>query len=318
MISKYMEKGNKKNKPKVIALLGPTASGKTKIGVRLAYKFNGEIVSADSRQVYKGMDIGTGKDLPDYKYKEKHIPYHLIDVASPRSNFNLARYQKLALKAIDDILNRGKLPIIVGGTGLYIQALIENFKLSDFKSNRKLRENLEKLGAKKLYERLIKANADFAGRINHSDMNNARRLSRYVELIEQGEYLLDRKGKSNYNFLVLGMKVDNKKMREKIVSRLHKRIDEEGMTNEVETLRHDGISYKRLISFGLEYKFVSYLLQGKINQDEMREKLATAIYRFAKKQKSWFKRFEKQGQKINWIENYQEGISLVSHFLKKK
>src|SRR5665811_1886928 len=260
MISKYMEKGNKKNKPKVIALLGPTASGKTKIGVRLAYKFNGEIVSADSRQVYKGMDIGTGKDLPDYKYKGKNIPYHLIDVASPRSNFNLARYQKLALKTIEDIIKRGKQPIIVGGTGLYIQAIVDNYKLSGFKSNREFRVKLEKLGAKKLYERLTKANAGFASRINHSDMNNARRLSRYVELVEQGEYLTEKNDKSAYDFLVLGVQVDDKIMREKIVSRLDKRINEQGMTSEVETLRHDGISYKRLISFGLEYKFVSYLL----------------------------------------------------------
>ena len=313
-----MLKDKADDKPKIIALLGPTASGKTGLGVRLAYKLNGEIVSADSRQVYRGMDIGTGKDLPDYKYKGKDIPYHLIDVVSPRSNFNLARYQRLALRAIDDILKRGKLPIIVGGTGLYMQAIIDNYKLSDFKSNREFRVRLEKLGAKKLYERLTKVNADFASRINNSDKNNARRLSRYIELIEKGEHLLEKKDKSPYDFLVLGMKIDDKTMRERIVSRLDKRIDEEGMTSEVETLRNNGTSFKRLISFGLEYKFVSYFLQGKIDQEEMREKLSTAIYRFAKKQKTWFKRFEKQGQKINWIENYQEAQSLANEFLKKE
>lgn len=305
------------NKPKIVVILGPTASGKTGLGVKLAYHFNGEIISADSRQVYKGMDIGTGKDLPDYNYLGQDIPYHLIDVASPRINFSVARFQKLANKAIRDVLRRGKLPIVVGGSGLYLQAVVDNYQLSDYKSDKKWRAELENLGAEKLYFKISRLNPDFAKRINNSDRNNARRLSRYLELLQNGNNLLMKKGEPLGDFLLLGVNISDAKMRANIKLRLDERLDKQGMILEVEKLKKTGLSFKRLISFGLEYKFISYFLQDKLNKEEMREKLVVAIYRFAKKQKTWFKRWEKQGRKIYWIKDYKQLESRVKSFLRK-
>jgi len=305
------------NKPKIVVILGPTASGKTGLGVKLAYHFNGEIISADSRQVYKGMDIGTGKDLPDYNYLGQSIPYHLIDVASPRMNFSVARFQKLANKAIRDVLRRGKLPIVVGGSGLYLQAVVDNYQLSDYKSDKKWRAELENLGAEKLYFKISRLNPDFAKRINNSDRNNARRLSRYLELLQNGNNLLMKKGEPLGDFLLLGVNISDAKMRANIKLRLDERLDKQGMILEVEKLKKTGLSFKRLISFGLEYKFISYFLQDKLNKEEMREKLVVAIYRFAKKQKTWFKRWEKQGRKIYWIKDYKQLESRVKSFLRK-
>jgi tRNA dimethylallyltransferase len=305
------------NKAKIVVILGPTASGKTGLGVKLAYHFNGEIISADSRQVYKGMDIGTGKDLPDYNYLGQDIPYHLIDVASPRINFSVARFQKLANKAIRDVLKRGKLPIVVGGSGLYLQAVVDNYQLSDYKSDKKWRAELENLGAEKLYFKISRLNPDFAKRINNSDRNNARRLSRYLELLQNGNNLLMKKGEPLGDFLLLGVNISDAKMRANIKLRLDERLDKQGMILEVEKLKKTGLSFKRLISFGLEYKFISYFLQDKLNKEEMREKLVVAIYRFAKKQKTWFKRWEKQGRKIYWIKDYKQLESRVKSFLRK-
>ncbi|MCK4553871.1 hypothetical protein KAU19_02830, partial [Candidatus Parcubacteria bacterium] len=181
-----------KNNNKIIVILGPTSSGKTGLAVKLAYKFNGEIVSADSRQVYRGMDVGTGKDLDEYLVRGvRHhigcrtpyrIPYHLIDVVSPNTVFSLAKYQRLAYKAIDNILSRGKLPIIAGGTGLYLQAVVDNYNLSKIKPNKKLRERLKKLGAEKLFKKLQELNKKFADRLNESERKNKRRLIRYIEI----------------------------------------------------------------------------------------------------------------------------------------
>lgn len=310
-------KKNKKEdlRPKLIVISGVTASGKTGLGVRLAHELSGEIISADSRQVYRGMDIGTGKDLPDYNYKGKDIPYHLIDVASPRQPFHLARYLKLANKSIESVLAKGKLPIIVGGSGLYVQALVDNYELTSVKSKRLERDKQESLGAEKLYKKLKKLNPDFAERLNNSDRNNARRLARYLEIASEGEIVQRKKIDNPYNFLVIATEISDAKMRENISLRLDQRLKDEVLVNEVKRLHEAGISYKRLISFGLEYKYVSLYLQKKLDKDEMREKLITAIYRFAKKQKTWFKRFEKQGQKINYVSNYKEMEVLVKDYL---
>lgn len=303
------------NRPKIVVILGATASGKTGLGVRLAYELGGEIISADSRQVYRGMDIGTGKDLPDYNYKGKNIAYHLIDVASPRQNFNLARYLKLAKQSIASIIEQSKLPIIVGGSGLYIQALVDNYELTDIKSRRLKRDRLEKLGAAKLYDKIKKLNPEFASRINNSDKHNARRLSRYLELVKEGKSIINKKNCSPYNFLVIGTDISDEKMRANIVTRLDERLKKDALVLEVKNLHAAGISYKRLLSFGLEYKYVSLYLQNKLSADEMKEKLANAIYRFAKKQKTWFKRFSDQGQKIHYSSDYKEIKKLVQDFL---
>jgi tRNA dimethylallyltransferase len=293
------------NKPKVLVLLGPTAVGKTALGVRLAWKYQGEIVSADSRQVYQGMDIGTGKDLAEYKVGRKHIPYHLIDVISPNTEFNLAQYQKLALEAISDIINRGQLPIIVGGTGLYLQALVDNYDLSKISPDLEKRRELEALTKDELFGRLKKLKPEFALKLNNSDKNNPRRLVRYLEIVEKdGD--LSNKQDSPYDFLVLGLDFPDDILRERINKRIKNRLEKEDMLSEVERLHNSGVSWERLISFGLEYKFLSYYLLGRLDYDEMVQKLGDASYRFAKRQKTWFKRWERQGRKIHWLSGQSE------------
>jgi len=309
-----------KNKNKIIVVLGTTASGKTKLGVDLARKFNGEIISADSRQVYRGMDVGTGKDLDEYK----NIPYHLIDVVNPNTKFSLAKYQKLAFGAIDDILKRGKTPIIVGGTGLYLQAVVDNYNLSGARPDKELREKLEEKSAGELFLELKKINSKFAERLNESEKKNKRRLIRYIEIMQDKG--AEKKGvshpigcetpKAKYDFLLLGLTWPRETLKERIYKRLMERLEKENMVGEVKELHKDGVSWKRLESFGLEYKYISLYLQGKLDYEEMVEKLNIAIRQFAKKQMTWFRRWEKQGRKINWVKDGEEAEKLVREFLK--
>lgn len=289
----------------VVVILGTTSAGKTSLAVKLAAKFQGEIISADSRQVYKGMDIGTGKDLAEYVVKGQKIKYHLIDVISPRKTFDLAKYQRLAFKAISDIISRGHLPIIVGGSGLYLQAVVDNYKLSQAKPDLKKREALEKLGAVKLLAMLEKLKPEFASRLNNSDRHNARRLARYLEIAASGEEKPLPRGDSLYNFLVLGLNLPDDILRLRINSRLATRLDKEGLVEEVKRLHQEGVSWSRLFDFGLEYRFVSDYLQAKMPYEEMVLKLQTALYRFAKRQKTWFKRWEKQGRTIKWVKDLE-------------
>ncbi len=301
----------KNNEKKIIVVLGPTASGKTKLAVLLAVKFNGEIVSADSRQVYRGMDIGTGKDLSEYT-----VPYHLIDVASPKVRFDLAKYQKLAFQAIDDILKRGQLPILAGGSGLYIQAVVDNYKLSDIKSNLALRKKLEKLNAGELFKKLEKLAPKMAAKLNFSDKNNKRRLIRYLEILGQDGNFKSRLGKRKYQALLVGVKFSKDILKQRIFKRLLLRLKEQNMIGEVENLHGQGLSWKKLEEFGLEYKFIAMYLQKKLTYNEMVEKLNIAIYQFAKRQLTWFKRWEKQGAKINWLKDDKKIEKLVKEFLK--
>jgi tRNA dimethylallyltransferase len=307
-----------KNKPKVLAILGSTSSGKTALAVRLAAEFNGEIVSADSRQVYKGMDIGTGKDLKEYRVGRKKIPYHLIDVANPRVRFDLAKYQKAAFKAIEDILRRGKLPIVVGGSGLYLQALVDNYNLSLAAPRQAERREWEKkMSAVGLMEMIRELKPDFAARINNSDQNNVRRLARYLEIIRAGALEKISRKETPYDWLILGLDCPEKILRERIVQRLLERLEKEGLVAEVKRLNDQGLSWERLKSFGLEYKFVSAHLLGELSYPEMVEKLSTAIYRFAKRQKTWFRRWEKQGREINWTKSESAARRTISRWRKK-
>jgi len=323
-------------KNKIIVILGPTASGKTKLAVELASKFNGEIVSADSRQVYRGMDIGTGKDLKDYrleipnpndqlpnkfkiqnsKLKIIEIPYHLIDVANPKEQFDLAQYQKMAFRAIDDILKRGKLPILAGGSGLYLQAVVENYKLSEAKKDLALRKKLEKLSAAELFNKLKKLVPKMAVKLNQSDKNNKRRLIRYLEIVGQDHNFKSRAGKRKYNALIIGVNFSRDILKQRIFKRLLERLKEQNMIGEVERLHEQGLSWKRLEDFGLEYKFVSLYLEGELQYEEMVEKLNLAIYQFAKRQMTWFKRWEKQGAKINWLKDFKKIEKLTKEFLE--
>ncbi len=300
----------------VVVILGSTSSGKTALAVKLARQFAGEIISADSRQVYRGMDIGSGKDLAEYGQGKNKVPYHLIDIVSPKTKFNLARYQKLAFKSLDKIIENDKLPLLVGGTGLYLQAVVNNYKLSSAKPNLQRRRELESLSSQELLEKLLELKPSFAKKLNNSDRHNHRRLVRYLEIIESGGLFKKQSTTLPYDFLVLGLEAPDEVLRKRISQRLETRLSKEGLIEEVKRLQQQGISFKRLISFGLEYRFVSYYLQGSMTYPEMVEKLTTAIYRFAKRQKTWFKRWQKQGQKIYWVNNYSEARQLIKDFQK--
>ena len=320
---KYKKMKNKINK-KIVVIVGTTASGKTKLAVRLAYKFNGEIVSADSRQVYRGLNIGTGKDLADFRLKIKNkiidIPYHLIDITSPKRDFNLAEYQKLAYQAMADILKRGKLPIIAGGTGLYVQAVIDGLVLPVGKPDLKLRKTLEKYNTEKLFKKLQSLNKKFADALNNSDKNNKRRLIRYIEIAENSRKAKESKHKKRnsvpYHALVIGLTWPKEILHKRIYDRLITRLEKEDMVGEVAGLHKMGVSWKRLESFGLEYKFISRYLQKKISYDELVDKLFIAIKKFSKRQMTWWRRWERRGTAICWTNDKTEPIALVKKFLK--
>jgi tRNA dimethylallyltransferase len=316
MSKKFIPKKELKSsgqKPKVIVVLGPTASGKTGLGIKLAREFNGEIISADSRQVYRGMDIGTGKDLVDYGKGKNKVPYHLIDIVNPQDDFDLAKYQELVFAATRNILTRGKLPIIVGGSGLYLQAVVDNYILSGKPGDLKQRDKLEKLSAVKLFANLTKLKPEFAAKLNNSDKNNPRRLARYLEIAVQGESI-DKRSESPYDFLLLGLDFPSAVLRKRISYRLLSRL-EEGMIAEVQKLKKSGISDKRLEAFGLEYRYISRHLRGDLTYNEMLRQLEFAICHFAKRQKSWFKRWQKQGRKIAWVKKSEKASALVKKFI---
>jgi tRNA dimethylallyltransferase len=333
-----------KNKAKIIVILGTTASGKTSLGVDLARKFNGEIISADSRQVYRGLDIGSGKDLSEYGKKinsplerggsplarqgvlssgeetKFFVPYHLVDIADPKEIFSVAEYQKQAFAAIEDILSRGKLPIIVGGSGQYLEAVVENYQLTDIKPDRFLRASLEEKDSTELFEILREKNKIFADKLNNSDKNNKRRLIRYIEVFSNNKpsyQLPAARFNNNYDFLLIGLTWPKEVLADRIHQRLIERLEKEGMIQEVSDL-HDktGLSWERLESFGLEYKFISQYLEEKIDYDLMVDLLDRAINQFVKKQMTWFKRWEKK-RKINWLEDKNKATELVKESLNK-
>lgn len=314
----------KKNKEKIIAILGPTATGKTKLAIELAYKFNGEIVSADSRQVYKGMDIGTGKDLQDYSFKLKNklikIPYHLIDVVSPKAEFNLAKYQKLAYRAIDDILSRNKLPFLAGGSGLYLQTIIDGYNLSSVKPDKKLRMKLEKLNADELFANLQKINSDFANRLNTSDKKNSRRLIRCIESAKQNrdrQFEKNRISEPKYSSLIFGLTLPKNELNTKIDQRMEKWFKKENLLEEIKYLHNSGVTWKKLNEFGLEYRQASNFLRNKIEFQKMKQLLSVDLKKFAKRQMTWFHRWEKQGAKIYWIKNKNETKKLIKKFTQQ-
>lgn len=303
---------NKKNsqKAKVLVVLGPTGSGKTKLALALARHYKGEIVSADSRQVYRGMDIGTGKDLADYGHGRSKVPYHLIDVADPDKGFDLARFQKSALTALAKIIKKGRLPILVGGSGLYLQAVVDNYNLAGNASNEKKRSAWERLTVAELFSQIENINPAFAAKINNSDRHNKRRLARYLEIVEQGSLPLGR-NKSAYNFIIFGLSPEREILRKKNSQRLEDRL-EAGLVVEVKKLHRDGLSWQKLESFGLEYKFVSRYLQKKIDYESMVANLETAINQFAKRQLAWFKRWQRQGQKIIWFKDPDKALVKIT------
>jgi len=296
-----------KNHKKLLVIVGPNASGKSDLAVKLAKKFNGEVVSADSRQVYKGMDIGTGKIT---KEEMQGIPHYLLDIASPKRRFSVVQYQKKAIEAIKKIQGKGKLPILCGGTGFYVQAVVDGLVFPKVKPDWKLRKTLEQKSAKELYEYLKKLDPERAKTI---EKDNKRRLVRAIEIVlKTGKPVPKLKKQKLFDVLMIGIKRDKEELKERIRKRLLKRL-KQGMIEEVKKLKESGLSWKRLEEFGLEYRWIARYLQGKIGYQEMIEKLQKDIEDFAKRQLTWFKR----DKRIHWIKSFKEAKELVEEFIKK-
>jgi tRNA dimethylallyltransferase len=272
-----------KKKPSILVILGPTASGKSDLAVVLAKKLNGEVVSADSRQVYKSLDIGSGKIT---KKEMKGVPHHLLDVVSPSKRFTVDNFQKKAYEAIDGIIARGKLPIVCGGTGFYIQSVVDGTILPDVTADIKLRAKLAKLTAAKLFAMLKKLDPKRAKEI---DMNNKVRMIRSIEIAKTLGKVPKLKTKPRYDALQIGISFPDEVLKERIRIRLEKRI-RKGMIREAINLHKKGLSWKRMEELGLEYRFLAQYLQGKITKEEMISLLSMAIWHYAKRQMGWFKR----------------------------
>ncbi len=294
------------NKYDLITVLGPTASGKTKFAVEIARRLNGEIISADSRQVYRGMDIGTGKDIDEYSEGGEPVSYHLIDICEAGEKYNLYRWLEDYHKAYDDIRQRGKLPILCGGTGLYVEAALKDYQLHDVPQNPELRQELEGRSLGDLTEILKDLKAKRGSVMHNStDVDTAQRAIRAIEIeqyeLEHGDTLQE-KSNVEKQVLVLGIDVSRDVRRERISSRLKARIDG-GMVDEIRGLINKGVSAEDLIYYGLEYKFVTQYVIGQLSYEKMYRQLEIAIHQFAKRQMTWFRGMERRGIHINWVEN---------------
>ena len=289
----------------MITILGPTASGKTALSTALAARIgNAEIISADSRQVYRGMDVGTGKDLADYKVGEVEVPYHLIDIVEPGIKYNLYEYQKDFHEVYEDIRQRGALPILCGGTGLYIEAVLKGYQLSPVPQNAELRKDLEGWSLEALTERLKELKAKTGSAMhNRTDVDSCQRAIRAIEIESYNlEHPMPLREMSPIDSLLIGVDIDRNSRREKITQRLRQRL-ETGMLDEVRGLLDRGIPADDLIYYGLEYKYVTEHIIGKISFDEMFVSLETAIHQFAKRLMTWFRGMERRGFTIHWIDS---------------
>ena len=299
-----------KQKPyDLITVLGPTASGKTRFAVQLADRLGAEIISGDSRQVYRRMDLGTGKDLDDYRIGDRSVPYHLIYIVEPCTKYNVFEYQRDFLEAYNDIHRRGRKAVLCGGTGLYIESVRRAYRLSPVPQNPELRERL----ADKSLEELTALLATYKSLHNTTDVDTAQRAIRAIEIEEYYRQTpLDRRPFPKIESLTLGVDVSREVRRERISQRLRKRLDE-GMCGEVERLLAEGIKPEDLIYYGLEYKYVTLYVTGQITFDEMAQQLEIAIHQFAKRQMTWFRGMERRGTPILWIrlgEDFDETLRL--------
>ncbi len=278
-------------KPKVLVILGPTATGKSDLAVKLALKYNGEVISADSRQVYKGLDIGTGKIT---KEEMKGVHHWLLDVISPQKTFSVADYKKLSEEKIKIILKRHKLPIIVGGTGFYIQSIVDNVILPEVPANIELREELENKTTEELNEMLKTLDSN---RLKTIDTNNRVRLIRAIEIAKSlGSVPEFKKEESQYDFIQIGLTLPTDEIKTKIKKRLLSRV-KTGMIEEAEKLNKKGLSFERMRELGLEYKYLADLIEKRISKKEFLVKIETAIYQYSKRQMTWFKR----DKSIKWF-----------------
>jgi tRNA dimethylallyltransferase len=284
-----------RSKYNLITILGPTATGKTKLSVQLAYYFKGEIISADSRQVYRGMNIGTGKDLSDYKINGNYIPYFLINVIGPKDEFDLYKFQQLFYESFNNIQNRNKLPFLVGGTGLYLSSILQFYNLSkaNFENEKQL---LSSFSDDELINTLRLLNPNLH---NTTDLADRERI---IKAITINKTQRKNKNQNQINSFNIGVTLPRVEIKNRITARLKKRLDTEGMIDEVKSLMDSGVSYDKMIFFGLEYRFIARYLNGELNKNDMFQKLNSAIHAFAKRQMTWFRKMEKEGVNINWIE----------------
>lgn len=280
-----------------VTILGPTASGKTSLACHLAKEIGAEIISGDSRQVYRGMDIGTGKDLSDYEIEGYKVPYHLIDIADPGYKYSVYEYQRDFLKAYEDIRKRNKPTILCGGSGLYIESVIRSYHLSPVPPNPTLREAL----AKKSIEELTDILKGYKTLHNTTDIDSPQRAIRAIEIEEHHRNApLERRSFPELNSLNIGIDVDRDVRRQRITKRLKQRLDE-GMLDEIRQLLDSGLSADELIYYGLEYKYLTLHVIGRMSYEEMFRQLEIAIHQFAKRQMTWFRGMERRGVKIHWI-----------------
>jgi tRNA dimethylallyltransferase len=282
----------------LVVILGPTASGKTHLAAKLAYDLHGEIISADSRQVYKNMDIGTGKDLNQYIINDRQIPYHLIDIVAPENEFNLFEFQNRFYKIFGELIEKKILPVLVGGTGLYLESVLTGYNMPYAPMDQELRKDLNRKSKDELQKMLLALKPQLH---NKTDLEDSERLIRAIE-IERARSTKDQTQKPDIDAVVFGIRWERSKLRQRITVRLKERL-EQGMIEEVMKLHTAGLTWTKLESFGLEYRFISQYLQRKITFDEMKNKLNTAIHQFAKRQETWFRRMEKKGIVINWLQS---------------
>lgn len=287
----------------MITILGPTASGKTDIAAHLAAELSAEIISADSRQVYRRMDIGTGKDLADYVVDGKRVPYHLIDIVEPGTKYNLFEYQRDFLEAYNDIRNRGKNVILCGGTGLYIESVLKGYRLIPVPENKELRHELEGKSLLELTSILERLKAENNSNMHNSmDVDTSKRAIRAIEIeMAYKEAHVEERTFPKIDNVIIGVGIDRDLRRMKITRRLDQRL-QDGMVDEVKSLLDSGIPADDLIYYGLEYKFVTEYILGKSTFEEMHRSLEIAIHQFAKRQMTWFRGMERRGFTIHWID----------------
>lgn len=282
----------------LITILGPTASGKTPLAAALASRLHTEIISADSRQVYRGMDLGTGKDLEDYIVDDHAVPYHLIDIADPGYKYNVFEYQRDFLKAYEDIRQRGMVPIMCGGTGMYLESVLKGYRLLPVPENPELRAQL----SNKSLEELTALLSTYKSLHNTTDVDTAKRAIRAIEIEEFYQHTpVDERSFPTLRSLIIGVDIDRELRREKITRRLIQRL-EQGMVDEVRHLLDSGLKPDDLIYYGLEYKYLTLYVTGQLTYEEMFNQLEIAIHQFAKRQMTWFRGMERRGFTIHWLD----------------
>lgn len=300
----------------LIAILGPTASGKTQFAAALASRLDTEIISADSRQIYKEMNLGTGKDLADYTVNGKQIPYHLIDIAEPGYKYNVFEYQRDFLKAYESVRLKGKLPIMCGGTGMYLESVLKGYRLLPVPENPELRARLNGKSLDELTEIL----KQYKTLHNTTDVDTAKRAIRAIEIEEYYAHTpVDERAFPQLNSLIVGINIDRELRREKITRRLQQRL-EEGMVEEVRDLIKKGIKPEDLIYYGLEYKYLTLYVIGELTYEQMFHDLEIAIHQFAKRQMTWFRGMERRGFTIHWMNaqwSMEEKIAFVTQLIEQ-